>query len=383
MNKADLERHAAGWVEAGLIEAAQRDAILAHETPTDERSQSSWVTTFGEGLAYLGGFALLGGICWWLSEWAIELTAFWQWAVLTAVTLALLGSGYRLLSLTEGVFQRLGGMLWNIALYTGGLALLRVSASIVGELDVRFQGEFFISEVTIFGSAGFLAGGLGLLLAAKGLRKDVSLARHIVTAMVLTSTMFIAAGSLMYEEELLPAFVSAPILWWHTRCHPHGAATGILTLVLTVYVPFALGMTTGEIDSEGAGFIWMGLIACVSWLIAVDRWQIGPKLAGWSLACGVLACWLLTYGAFYDGLGVVVGLFGAITLLTLSVRRQDTPLFGAGALCAIVMGPRAVFLVFGSTLSGALALIITGATLVGCGVGLVMLWTRVWGDTAD
>jgi len=383
MNKADLERRTARWVEAGLIQDEHRDAILAHETIVVEPSASSWVTTFGEGLAYLGGFALFGGICWWLSEWAIELTARWQWVALTSITLVLFGAGQVLLSRDEGVFQRLGGMLWNIALYTGCLSLLRVAVSVTEALDVRYQGEFFIAEETILGTAAFLAGGLGLLLASKGLRKDVSLARHIVTAMVLTSTMFIAAGTLMFEEELLPAFVSAPILWWHTRCHPHGAATAILTLVITVYMPFALGTTTGEIDSEGAGFIWMGIIACVSWLAAVDRGQIGPRLAGWSLACGVLACWLLVYGTVYDNLGVVVGVLGAITFLTLAVRRQDTPLFAAGALCAIVMGPRAVFLVFGSTLSGALALIITGATLVGCGVGLVMLWTRVWGDTAD
>ena len=383
MKKADLEQHTSVWVEAGLIASAQRDAILAHEMPASEPSESSWVTTFGEGLAYLGGFALFGGICWWLGEWAMELTAFWQFTVLALVTLVLFGSGRSLLSRAEGVFQRLGGMLWNIALYTGCLSLLRVALSFVNWTDVEFQGEFFISEEVIVGVTSCLAGAAGLLLAAKGLRKDVSLARHIVTAMVLTSTLFIAAGSMMFEEELVPVFVSAPILWWHTRCHPHGAATGLLTLLITVYFPFALGTTTGEIDSEGAGFIWMGLLACVSWLLAVDRWRIGPRLAGWTCACAVLACWLLVYGTVYDSLGVVVGVCGAITLLTLAVRRQDTPLFGAGALCAIVMGPRAVFLVFGSTLSGALALIITGATLVACGVGLVMLWTRVWGDSSN
>ena len=70
--------------------------------------------------------------------------------------------------------------------------------------------------------------------------------------MVLTSTLFIAAGSLMFEQ-LPPALVSAPILWWHTRCHPHGAATGVLTMIITVYTPFALGTTTGELDSDGGG----------------------------------------------------------------------------------------------------------------------------------
>ena len=74
----------------------------------------------------------------------------------------------------------------------------------------------------------------------------------------------------------------------------------------------------------------MGLVSCVAWLAAIDRWKIQPKLLGWSLACGVLACWLLVYGTMYESLGVVVGVLGAGALLTLAVRRQDAPLFARG-----------------------------------------------------
>ena len=379
MKNVELEHVSAQWVEAGLIDAAQREAILVFDGEGPHAPDRPWVTTFGEALAYLGGFSLVGGFCWWVSAWAMELSAGVQLGILTGMTLVLFGMGSVLIGRDKGVFQRLGGMLWTISLYTGCLALIRVALSFAEWRDGAHLEGTFLTEELVVGAAAMLAGVAGLGLAYRGIRDDLSLARHITTAMVLSGTAFIAGGSVAFEEPLIPALLAFPILWTHVRSSGHGAATAVLSLTVVAYVPMALGETLDAWEIEEAVILWSGLLASVAWLAAVQRWDIGPRRWSWTLTSVVLALWLVGYGTLYEADGVATGVVGAIALLTTAVRRQDAALFGAGAFSAMVMGPRAATFVLGEELSGALGLMMSGGALVVCGVGLIVLWTRYLG----
>ncbi|KAA3637189.1 MAG: DUF2157 domain-containing protein [Armatimonadetes bacterium] len=163
--------------------------------------------------------------------------------------------------------------------------------------------------------------------------------------------------------------------------------TSLVTLVVTIALWLARSSTLAIVAMAFA--TWAATIAIISRLDTVPDWAFGLAFAGLGIAWllltwgGILRPATASYAisaigilfvAFPEGSHMpwpILGLVGALALMGLSVRLNQTVLLGFGVAGLFVYIPMMIFELFEESLGVPVALLITGLALLGVVVGTV------------
>jgi hypothetical protein len=314
----DLQARLDRWTDAGLLDAAQADAIARFEAADAEggtivgtvgRSQARPDARHvlpAEAIGYVGAALAFSAIAWMRSEVWMNLTAGGQLALVGLVTVLLLGGGAALARATSAPLQRLTSVL-----FLGGLAGAVWCAAIIGGELVDLPDD--VLAVSLAATFAVLAVPL-YLLRRRALPQVAALASVVALAVTLL---------------LLPDLT--PALW-------------VFGLVLWTI-----------------GFAWL--------LLSLGGFLPPTPVSG--VLGGTLALVGSQVAAGDDGTGwLVLGALTAAGLVALALWRDTLHHLVVGALGLFVVVPRLAFDLFGDTIGAPATLLVIGLLLVALAVGL-------------
>jgi len=272
------------------------------------------VPLIAEVVGYLGLAFVLSAAAALTSQLWDDLGLGTRITLLVAATVGLLLGGWSIRSSREAAFERLGSFLWLAAV----------------------------------GGTGFLAD----VVATDGLDLDTGFS--LPTGIAMTA---LATG-----------------LWMVRRSTPQlvGVFGGIAFLVA------GISDLLGGDDAFGV-LLWAVGIGS---LILTRRTIMAPERAGYALAglsIFVGAQWAALEDGFLDvrGAGLALGLASAVALQGISIAWRSLVLLGFGSAGVLLFLPQIVDEYLGDTLGGTVALLVTGAALLGLTVITVRLRDKV------
>lgn len=253
-----------------------------------------------------------------------------------------------------------------------GATLVLVALGLLGqELWDRIEAWGQLTVALVITAVLF---GVGMIL---GRSEDAAVKRAQTFAWFLTvGGVALSAGVLVFEvlglsgEDArlivsLAAFAGAVTLWLRRRSSLQMVAVGGTTLVSVVMI---LGLFDNFPDwAIGLSLAGLGTV----WLLLTWGGVFTPVRTSYAL--GGIGVLFIAFPESGDMPWPLLGLFGALALLGLSVRLDQQVLMGLGVAGLFVYVPMTVFEWFGDSLSTIVALLITGLVLLGAVVGVVQI----------
>lgn len=316
-----LEERLRSWTDAGLITAVQAERIAAHETERDtaarvmapvssaagDTSRRPRRTTAAEAIGYVGAAFALGAIALLLGDLWEQLLVGGRLALVTVLTLALLGAGLALHPSSSAAMQRLSTVL--------------LTASVGG---VGWFAWVFADDVV-------------------GMR---------------SARVALTVGVAMLA-------VALPLYLWRRR-----ALLQLATLVATLLVVVtALDLPRIGVGAEWYGLA-VGTVGAVWFLLGVGRWLTPRAVAEVAGAVVAFVGVQVASFADARLLALAVGAVLAGGLVLLAVRSDRLHHLAIGALALFVLSPQLVFEVFGDAIGAPATLLLIGLLLVLLAVGL-------------
>jgi hypothetical protein len=304
-----LEERLDRWHEAGLLDAAQVGAILAHEAAaTDGRPEpTSTRPSVAEAIGYVGAALVLAAVGLFLGQVWQELTVGGQLALAALVTVASAGAALGLARATTESLRRLVSVL-TVGVVAGGAW----TASIVA-LDVVGLGD---------DPAAVATSAVAVLLAAAG-------------------------------------------YLWRSRALPQ------LTLLVSVLTLGASLLTLFPIEPDPLwGALAIATIGGV-WVLLAAGGYLRPRVLA-STAGSLVAVLALVAGSFGDHRATMLLLATLVSggLVAAAVASGGVHHLAVGAVGLFLAVPQLVFEWFGDAIGAPAALLLVGVLLVVLAVGL-------------
>jgi hypothetical protein len=313
----DLRERLDRWTSAGLLDAAQAEAIARFEaehpefaavTPGPADRAAPRHVLPAEAIGYVGAALAFSAIAWMLGEVWIEIAPVGQLALVGLLTVLLFGGGAMLMRSTSAPLQRLTSVL-----LLGGLVGAGWCAAIIGGELLELSGD--VLAVTITATLVVLAVPLYLLRR-----------RALPQIAALGSIVGLTVSLLLLPDLTPDLWVFGLVIW--------AIGVGWLLLSLGAFLP-----------PTAVSGVLGGLLAL-----------IGPQIAGG--ASGTATWWL------------VLGALTAGALVGLALWRDTLHHLVVGAIGLFVYVPMLAFELFGDTIGAPATLLVIGLLLVALAVGL-------------
>jgi uncharacterized membrane protein len=306
----DLDRMLERWRASGIITAAQAEGIRALESgvPAERR-----VPLIAEVLGYLGAALVLSAAFALATQLWSDLDVALRIALLLAVTVLLLVTGWSIRDSDEPAFRRLASFLWLAAV----------------------------------GGAGFLAD----IIATDALDIDTGF------ALVIGIAMTALAGALWLERRTSPQLV--------------GVFAGLAFLMA------GISDTLGGDDPYGILVWIVGVVALVlARLELLSPERTAHALSSSAVLFGAQWA-ALEFFADTQGWALAVGLASALALQGLSIVWRSLVLLGFGSAGVVLFLPQIVDEYVGNAIGATAALLVAGLALLGVALLAVRLRDRV------
>ena len=207
---------------------------------------------------------------------------------------------------------------------------------------------------SVHGAAGTPFGRLGSVLWA------------LAVAAVAGTAAIVGGEILEYEEEtlalaiLVPATVVALVTWWQ---RPRGLQQAVALVGIAGTSAAALAQLDVALGDWGGLMVWAIGIA---WMLLSWSELLRPPDVGLVLgAVAALMGPMMTAGGRNDRLGLVLGVATALGLVAASVTLRVTAVLAVGVVGLFLFVPQLVFEFFGDQLGAPVALLVSGALLLG------------------
>ncbi len=313
---ADLER----WVAAGLVEPHQAEAISAFETAAAGPPRRISLAT--EAFGYVGASLATAGVIAALESMWEELSATVHFVIPLIAAVAVVVAGALVVRNTEPALQRLGTVLWFLAV--GATALtLGIFATEIIDLEAQMSGPAVTAVV-----AGATAAVAAVLwwLQRSGLQVTALFASSITT---LGALMAMLPGDEGWKIGL--AVWGFGLIWaalgWRNLLTPMPVAVGLGAAA--VLIGPALGIYS-------AGWLFVPALgtAAAAMAVSIPTRQV-PLLAAGTTGLFIYLTWVVV-DYFGDSLGVPVALgvcgllFIGLAVAAGRLRRMTLPPGSAG-----------------------------------------------------
>lgn len=315
MGTSEVRERIDAWLAAGLLTAAQAEAIRAHER---QRILPAATGSYGvpprralaaEAVGYVGAAFALGALILLVRDVWGGLTPGARIAVAGLATVALLGSGIAVRRLHVAAMQRLTSVLW-----TGAIGALGWTVGFIGYEWLDLVDEPLAMLVT--GAMLLLAVPLYLLRS-----------RLLLQGALLASVVAFSTATVLVLSPLPPS-----ARW---------IGTAIVGLGLTWALLGVGGWLRPAVVAEAAGAV----------LVLIGTQAISAEEPRW--------------------VGLALGIAFAASLVAIAVRTDTRhPLF-LGAFALFVLTPQLVFELFADTIGAPASLLVVGLLLVLLAVGLI------------
>lgn len=316
----ELDARLQRWVEAGLLDPEQADAIQRHEAAAtrSEPGQGRDLSRLAEVVGYLGGVLVLVGIVVVLGEFWDQLETWAHLLILVTAAVLLAGAAWWSAGTRGDATDRLSSVLWLLS-----ILMVAISAGIVSTEVLRIVDE--------------------------------------------TAALVVSGPTAAY----------ATVLWFIRRrpLEQVAAFAALLALLLSLLVQVP------RLEPEGMALaVWAFAVIwlLLSWSGAIRPRGLGYALGGLSVlgAAQVLA-------AIATSWGQALGLGSAAALLVVSMPLASVALLALGVVGAFGFITQIVFTHFAETLGLPLVLFTVGALLIGGALLIVRLRPVVTSDRGE
>jgi hypothetical protein len=304
-----LDERLASWRAAGLLDADQVSAILAHEaSAADPRpGPGSGRPSVAEAIGYVGAALVFAAVALFLGQVWAELTVGGQLTLATLVTVASAGAAFGLALATTESLRRLVSVLTVGVVAGGAWTTSIVALDVVGLRD---------------DPAAVVISGVAVLLAAAGYR-------------------------------------------WHPRALPQ------LTLLVAVLALGGSLLSLPQVDPDPLwGALSLATVGGV-WVMLAAGGYLRPRVLA-STAGSLVAVLSLVIGSFGDHRGTLLVLATLVAggLVAAAVVSGGVHHLAVGAIGLFLAVPQLVFEWFGDAIGAPAALLLVGVLLVLLAVGL-------------